>query len=158
SGDGSLVAESGTPHREPSTIAGPLPRPDFPVRFGAVFLPKQLDRIPADLPLLQELTLRGKAWDVPGHSEPVSDSPLAPECLVPILGRNSRLVGLLVLGQRRSEEPYSGEDKQLLDSVASQAGMALENIQLAETMAQRMEAERRVALEMDIARRVQARL
>src|SRR2546429_6893775 len=39
------------------------------------------------------------------------------------LGRNSGLMGLLVLGQRLSEEPYSGEDKHLLDSVAAQAGI-----------------------------------
>jgi serine phosphatase RsbU (regulator of sigma subunit) len=46
----------------------------------------------------------------------------------------------------------------LLDSVASQAGITLENIDLAEKMAERMEAERKAALEIDIARRVQARL
>jgi serine phosphatase RsbU (regulator of sigma subunit) len=78
--------------------------------------------------------------------------------MVPILGRNSRLIGLLVLGQRLSEEPYSGEDKHLLESVASQAGITLENIALAEKMAERMEAERRSAIETDFARRVQARL
>jgi len=68
------------------------------------------------------------------------------------------LIGLLVLGQRLSEEPYSSEDKQLLDSVAGQAGIALENIRLAEKMAERMEADRRLAREMEIARDVQARL
>jgi serine phosphatase RsbU (regulator of sigma subunit) len=65
---------------------------------------------------------------------------------------------MLVLGQRLSEEPYSGEDKRLLDSVAAQAGIALENIALAEKMAERMEADRRLAQEMEIARQVQARL
>ena len=84
--------------------------------------------------------------------------PLAPECLVPILGRSSGLIGLLALGPRLSEEPYSGEDKHLLDSVASQAGITLENISFAEKMAERIEAERAAAMEMDIARRVQARL
>jgi serine phosphatase RsbU (regulator of sigma subunit) len=77
---------------------------------------------------------------------------------VPILGRENNLIGMLVLGQRRSEEPYSGEDKQLLDSVASHAGIALENISLAEKMAERMEADRRTNQEMEIARKVQARL
>jgi GAF domain-containing protein len=48
------------------------------------------------------------------------------------------LIGLLVLGQRFSEEPYSGEDKHLLDS-AGQAGITLENIRLAEKMAERMQ-------------------
>jgi serine phosphatase RsbU (regulator of sigma subunit) len=63
-----------------------------------------------------------------------------------------------VLGPRLSEEPYSNEDKHLLDSVASQAGITLENIDFAEKMAERMEAERKAAMEIDIARRVQARL
>src|SRR2546422_2186020 len=42
----------------------------------------------------------------------------------------------------------SGEDKHLLDSVASQAAIALENIRLAEKMAERMEVEHRAAREM----------
>ena len=109
------------------------------------------------------LTLRGKSWDVPlpGEDE-VEDlrvlAPLAPECLVPILDHAGQLSGLLVLGQRLSEEPYSSEDKRLLDSVASQAGIAIENFGLAEKMAERMEGDRRVARDMEIAREVQSRL
>ena len=158
-GDGNLVAEGGTAPGE-SGIATALPRPRFPFRFGAVFIPRELDTIPATMPLLADIAQRGKAWDVPQGSEALGldAGPLAPECLVPILGRNSRLIGLLVLGPRLSEEPYSGEDKHLLESVASQAGITLENIDLAEKMAERMEAERKAAMEMDIARRVQARL
>ncbi len=136
-GDGSLVAECGR-------------------------IPHGLETISATLPLLASLARRGKSWNVPpesnGAGEAAAIAPLAPECLVPILGRSSRLIGLLVLGERLSEEPYSGEDRHLLDSVASQAGVALENIRLAEKMAERMEAERRGALEMEIAREVQARL
>ena len=156
-GDGNLVAECGRVPQEFDTIPAALPRPKFPFRFGARFVPRELDTIPATLPLLSELARRGRAWDVPPPG-PDEAGELAPECLVPILGRNSGLIGLLILGPRLSEEPYSGEDKQLLDSVASQAGVTLENIALAEKMAERMEAERRVAVEMDIARRVQARL
>jgi phosphoserine phosphatase RsbU/P len=126
-------------------------------------VPTELRTLNATLPLMAELERRGKAWEVP---PPESDAgrefavvtPLAPECLVPILGRNSRLIGMLALGQRLSEELYSGEDKRLLDSVASQAGIALENIRLAEKMAERMEAERRATRDMEIAREVQARL
>jgi phosphoserine phosphatase RsbU/P len=159
-GSGNLVVECGKTPQGLDTSPAALPRPKFPVRFGARFLHRELDTIPVTMSLLSDLARRGKAWDVPSA---VSDeagyfAPLAPECLVPILGRKSQLIGLLVLGQRLSEEPYSGEDKHLLDSVASQAGIALENINLAEKMAERMEAERRAAMEMDIARRVQARL
>ncbi|HET7106621.1 MAG TPA: SpoIIE family protein phosphatase [Candidatus Acidoferrum sp.] len=112
---------------------------------------------------LAMLTLRGKSWDVPLPAEDEADdlsmlAPIAPECLVPILDHAGQLSGLLVLGQRLSEEPYSSEDKRLLDSVASQAGIAIENFGLAEKMAERMEVDRRVARDMEIAREVQSRL
>ncbi|PYU39051.1 MAG: hypothetical protein DMG54_28220 [Acidobacteria bacterium] len=157
-GDGNLVVECGSWPGESDKIRAALPRPKFPFRFGAVFIPRDLGTIPATLPLLADMAKRGKAWDVPAGLEGLGVGPLAPECLVPILGRNSRLIGLLVLGPRLSEESYSSEDKHLLDSVASQAGITLENLDLAEKMAERMEAERKAAMEIDIARRVQARL
>jgi len=46
----------------------------------------------------------------------------------------------------------------LLEAVASQVGVALESIRLAESMAERMEAERRAAHEVEIAREVQSKL
>ena len=63
-----------------------------------------------------------------------------------------------MLGPRLSEEPYSGEDRRLLVSVASQTATALENIHLAEEIAGRIESDRRTAREMEIAREVQSRL
>ncbi len=85
--------------------------------------------------------------------------PLHPECLVPIRGSSEgQLQGVAVLGPRLSEEPYSTSDKRLLASVASQAGIAMRSITLAEKMAATMEAERRSEQEMQIARQVQSRL
>lgn len=105
---------------------------------------------------------RGKTWEVtsdPASAEELTAlAPLAPVCLAPILSLENNLIGMLVLGQRLSEEPYSGEDKRLLDSVAAQASIALENIALAEKMAERTEADRRLSQEMEIARQLQARL
>jgi sigma-B regulation protein RsbU (phosphoserine phosphatase) len=126
-------------------------------------VPAGAERLASDLPFLVQLASRGKSWDVPlpgsDDAEELSVlASLAPECLVPILDHDGRLFGLLVLGQRLSEEPYSSEDKRLLDSVASQAGIALENICLAEKMAERMEVDHRVARDMEIAREVQSRL
>jgi serine phosphatase RsbU (regulator of sigma subunit) len=68
------------------------------------------------------------------------------------------LAGLLVLGARLSEESYSREDRRLLRAVAAQAGVTLENMLLAEDMAERIETERRIARDMEIAKQVQARL
>jgi sigma-B regulation protein RsbU (phosphoserine phosphatase) len=126
-------------------------------------VPPGLHAIPRTLPLLAEIRRRGKSWDAPAlESYTGGDfavlAPLAAECFVPMFGRDSRLVGLLVLGQRLSEEPFSGEDKRLLDSVASQAGIVLDSLRLAEEMAARMEVERRAALEMQVAKEVQDQL
>jgi phosphoserine phosphatase RsbU/P len=127
--------------------------------------PDQPQTIPADLPLLVDLAQRGRPWEVSDsdHDPALTLSlkafaPLQPECLVPMPGRESKLAGLLVLGARLSEEPYSGEDRRLLASVASQAGVALEGIALTERMAERMEAERRSRHELEMAKQVQARL
>ncbi len=114
-------------------------------------------------PAFRELARYGKPWDVSSNTlngEPLPNSLLAaaPECLVPIPGRDGRLAGLIVLGPRLSEEPYSGEDKRLLLLIAHQVGVALESIVLAENIAERMEAERRATQEMEFARQVQARL
>ena len=81
-----------------------------------------------------------------------------PECIVPMLGRDGRQLGVLMLGPRLSEEPYSGEDQRQLVPVASQAATALENIRLGEEIVKRIETERRTAREMEIAREVQSRL
>jgi serine phosphatase RsbU (regulator of sigma subunit) len=126
-------------------------------------VPPQLVTLDTAIPLLAELSRRGVPWELPppelrAGMDLSGWAPLVPECLVPILGRENRLIGLLVLGERLSEEPYSREDARLLESVASQAGVALENIRLAERIAERMEVERRSALEIEIAREVQAKL
>jgi phosphoserine phosphatase RsbU/P len=125
-------------------------------------VPTELRTIPVKLPILAELARRRQPWEFPPVSEENAEKSvlalLHPECLVPVMGRGGRLVGLLVLGPRLSEGAYSGEDKRLLASVANQAGIALENIQLAEKMAERMETERRAAIEMQVAKEVQDKL
>jgi phosphoserine phosphatase RsbU/P len=146
----------------PSSLVVYLRRGDdcFAAASGAV--PQGLEAISANLPILSELAERGRPWDVPpgenGATGRSALAPLHPDCLVPILGHGGYMTGLLALGPRLSEEPYSGEDKRLLASVAGQAGTALENIRLAEEIAERMETERRTAREMEIAKEVQSRL
>jgi sigma-B regulation protein RsbU (phosphoserine phosphatase) len=125
--------------------------------------PPGLELISTQVPVLVELARRGKPWEMReefgGNGGGLSGLEAAKaECLVPLLGREGRLIGLIGLGPRLSEEPYSGEDKRLLASVAGQAGIALESLRLAEQMAERIEAEQRAAQEIEIARQVQARL
>ena len=130
-------------------------------RDGAQGEPEPL--LSRDTPLMRELARRGEPFEVsPGQRDdgpaPSIFGSTQPECLVPMLGGDGRLTGALVLGSRLSEEPYSREDMRLLASVATQAGVALENILLAERMAERIEEERRIAQEMEFARQVQTRL
>ena len=82
---------------------------------------------------------------------------LSAELLVPLPGRN-RLLGVMTLGPKRSEEPYSRTDRQLLQSVASQTGLALENAELLKTLTGEIAQRERMASEIEIAREVQERL
>jgi signal transduction histidine kinase len=59
------------------------------------------------------------------------------ELLVPLV-RNGQLKGILVLGPKRSEEPYFRTELDLLRSVANQASLALENCHLAASVATEM--------------------
>ena len=85
-------------------------------------------------------------------------APLQPECLAPLVDRNERLVGLVALGGRQSEEPYSGEDMRLLAVVSLQSALTVQTICLSEEMAARIEAERRAEHEVRIAKEVQRQL
>ena len=49
--------------------------------------------------------------------------------LVPLL-IEQRMVGLLVLGERKSEEPYSGEDRELLRTLGAQLALTLDYTRL----------------------------
>jgi len=51
---------------------------------------------------------------------------------VPIRNHQGQLSGILVLGQKLSQQPYSSEDRQLLVTVSSQMAMTLENAELYE--------------------------
>lgn len=70
-------------------------------------------------------------------------------------GRN---LGWLRLGPKRSEEPYSGSDRKLLETVASQTALALENHRLAGEVAREAAAREFFNRELEIAREVQERL
>jgi tRNA A-37 threonylcarbamoyl transferase component Bud32/GAF domain-containing protein len=50
--------------------------------------------------------------------------------VVPIGDSNDRLVGVLLLGEKKSEEPYGANDRRLLQAIAKQTASARENLQL----------------------------
>src|SRR6202167_5738136 len=135
--------------------------PDYLESDDAI-LPLALKRIPKDSPGLEHLRSDGERWDASlsptAYAVFSLFAPLLPETIVPFPSRSGDLLGLFVLGPRLSDEPYSSEDKMLLRSVASQAGVTFENLNLAENIADRLQAERAVSQEMEIARQVQRKL
>ena len=68
------------------------------------------------------------------------------------------MIGLISLGPKLSEEPYSTNDIRLLRSVALQAGLALDNSRLTEAVAREAAQKERINREIEIAREVQERL
>jgi len=73
---------------------------------------------------------------------------LSVRLIVPISGTRDRLVGVLLLGGRMSDEPYSATDRRLLEGIAAQIGLVYENQHLRE----------RVRLDADVRRDVLGRL
>jgi sigma-B regulation protein RsbU (phosphoserine phosphatase) len=79
------------------------------------------------------------------------------ELVLPLNGKRD-LLGVITLGPKKSEEPYSISDAKLLGSVAAQTGLALENSRLMATIVIEIAKREWIAREIDIARDVQKRL
>jgi sigma-B regulation protein RsbU (phosphoserine phosphatase) len=82
---------------------------------------------------------------------------LRAELVLPV-ARQDRLLGFLALGPRRADQPYSVSDVAVLESVASQTALALDNARLAETVAHETASREILNHELQIAREVQERL
>jgi sigma-B regulation protein RsbU (phosphoserine phosphatase) len=105
----------------------------------------------------QQLTLgfeREDSWiRHAGEAEWDSIEKLKPELILP-LSLNEKLVGIMSLGPKQSEESFTRTDIQLLDSVATQTGLALENSRLSEQIAAELAERERINRELEIAREV----
>ncbi|MGC1784824.1 MAG: SpoIIE family protein phosphatase [Acidobacteriaceae bacterium] len=82
---------------------------------------------------------------------------MSTELLLPLPGRD-QMMGLITLGPKRSEEPYTPTDLRLLESVATQTGLALEIGNLARSLASAATQRERIDREIEVAREVQERL
>lgn len=76
------------------------------------------------------------------------------ELLLPLVTKKEELLGIVSLGSRLSDLPFSKEDKQLLMAVAWQVALAIENSKLFYRMAE----EERLKQELEMATEVQRRL
>jgi hypothetical protein len=98
--------------------------------------------IPEEYELLRVMEQHGRALDFPFPTkiklpEHETDwlSSMGTRLIVPMKGTEQRLAGLLLLGPKKSDAPYSGSDRQLLDSLANQIAIVYENIGLKERVA-----------------------
>jgi sigma-B regulation protein RsbU (phosphoserine phosphatase) len=82
---------------------------------------------------------------------------LAPQLLIPLTVKQ-KLLGILSLGQKRAEAPYSSTDVRLLNSVAMQTALALSNAELTTAIAEEIGRREKLNREIEIAREVQERL
>jgi sigma-B regulation protein RsbU (phosphoserine phosphatase) len=97
-------------------------------------------------------------YKTPGmDGERVMLQKLETQLLLP-LSVKEKLPGFISLGPKQSEEPYSNTDLRLLQSVATQTGLALENSQLTAAIASEVAQRERLNREVEIAREVQERL
>jgi tRNA A-37 threonylcarbamoyl transferase component Bud32 len=99
-------------------------------------------RIPAEFELLRFLEFQGGAQNFPFPAKTRLPSQekkwlasLGASLIVPMSGTDDRLNGLLVLGPKKSETPYTGGDRQLLEMLADQIALVYENAQLKERVA-----------------------
>jgi hypothetical protein len=108
-------------------------------------------RIPEEYELLRIMEDHGRAVDFPlppkiklPQKETDWLSSMGTALIVPMNGTDQRLAGLLLLGPKMSESPYSGSDRQLLDTLADQIALVYENIRLKDRVAR----ERRIQYEV----------
>ena len=82
---------------------------------------------------------------------------LQPQLLLPLMAKQN-LLGIISLGEKRSEAPYSSTDLRLLKTVASQTALALSNAELTSAIAIEIGRREKLNREIEIAREVQERL
>ena len=83
------------------------------------------------------------------------------ELLLALRGRGNQggqIIGIMSLGPKKSQEPYSKTDIRLLQAIAVQMGWALENSRLAASLATEAAHREVMNRELEIAREVQERL
>ena len=110
--------------------------------------------ISADAPAIAQLRQSRAPMDATGQADL---APLDAQLLLP-LASSKELLGFIGLGPKKSEEPYSPSDTNLLRTVAAQTGLALENSRLSEAFAGEVAKRETLHRELEIAREVQQRL
>ena len=69
--------------------------------------------------------------------------------IVPITGGHRKLMGLVLLGKKKSEEPYARTDRNLLEGIAAQMGVVYERAWLQEQVGEEQRIKRDVLAHLD---------
>jgi phosphoserine phosphatase RsbU/P len=152
-------------------VAALLPQsPRFAVAHAYGFGPRPTAELPADGPTL--VRLRGArdalrvhfddpdAWvnrEPPPEAEAAALRTLETQLLLPLTVKDA-LLGVLSLGPKRSEEPYSPAETRLLRGLAGATALALENARLTAAVAAEVARAARMSREIEIAHEVQEQL
>jgi hypothetical protein len=124
--------------------------PDLMVGYSSGEHDVEAFRLPSNAEILRILEGDSRAHLVAADSEQLPPEELdllhrhKIVLVVPMLGSDRRLVGLLLLGEKRSEEPYSRRDRALLEAVAAQMAIVRENAELKDRVAR----DRRIRVEV----------
>ena len=128
---------------------------EYDAATGRAALVPRAFRLPRFAESLVALDANGAPLDIdeaerdPQGPHPIEAAALAAmnaALLLPLTGKDG-LLGVLALGPRLGDLPYSGEDKRLLMSVAGPVALAVENARLVERMIE--EARRREEIEAE---------
>ncbi|HEV2763665.1 MAG TPA: serine/threonine-protein kinase, partial [Pyrinomonadaceae bacterium] len=94
-------------------------------------------RVPEEFQLVRFMELQGDALDFPfpqRNNLPQDEkdwlASLGARLIVPMTGTDGRLAGLFILGDKKSEVPYTARDRELLEAVAAQVAVVYENLRL----------------------------
>jgi tRNA A-37 threonylcarbamoyl transferase component Bud32 len=112
--------------------------------------------IPEDFEILRRLERDGSVQEYPfagGDDLPASERAWLEEMdvdlVVPIVGAAKRLGGLLMLGAKKSEEPYVWSDRNLLRAIAGQISMVCDNLWLRERVNQEQQLRYQMLARLD---------
>ncbi|HLL70983.1 MAG TPA: protein kinase [Pyrinomonadaceae bacterium] len=110
---------------------------DLSLTYTSGGAPPQELKIPEEFRLLRFMEDQGSAQEFPfpqknnlPQSEKTWLASLGTRLIVPLTGTDERLAGLLLLGEKKSEVPYTANDRELLERLAGQIAIVYENVRL----------------------------
>jgi len=123
---------------------------DLPLGYSSGGTSGEL-RIPEEFRLLRLMEGQAAAQEFPlPQKNDLPDierewlSGLGTRLIVPLVGTDNRLAGLFLLGEKKSEVPYTARDRDLLEALAGQIALVYENSRLKE----RVYRERKIKQEV----------